>query len=87
MNPLPEDKLAAIREAIFRKQKIVAIKLYREATGVQLVDAKNAVETMEAELRASAPDRFSTVESRGGCFAVALGMGTLVGLALWKVTC
>jgi len=36
-----------IKEIIAKNQKIAAIKLYREATGVDLKDAKDAVEAIE----------------------------------------
>jgi hypothetical protein len=56
--PIPEDNLAAIKTALFAGRKIEAIKLYREFTEAGLADAKNAVEKMEAELRAASPERF-----------------------------
>lgn len=40
----------AIVEAIRSGNKILAIKLYREATGVGLAEAKNAVEAQAREL-------------------------------------
>jgi hypothetical protein len=53
-----EDSLTQIKEALFRRQKITPIKLYREFTGAGLAEAKAAVERLEAELRAAEPDRF-----------------------------
>jgi len=55
-----------IRELIAREQKIAAIKLYREATGASLRDAKDAVDAMElrtkidfpAPAQAGEPDTF-----------------------------
>jgi len=44
---LPPDKLAELTRLVRDKSKIEAIKLLREATGLQLVDAKRVVETME----------------------------------------
>jgi hypothetical protein len=84
--PLPEDKLSAIREALFRGQKIEAIKLHRTATGAELVVAKKAVEELEATLRAATPERFGSVETRRGCFAVLAGVTLLVGVTLWKLS-
>ena len=63
--------MVPIREALFSGRKIEAIKLYREATGQGLVEAKAAVEKLEAELRSSAPQRFRTVKP-GGCLGIAL---------------
>lgn len=41
---VPPDHLAPVREAMARGRKIEAIKLYREATGCGLAEAKHAVE-------------------------------------------
>lgn len=41
------DKLAAVRGELARGNKIAAIKLFREATGLGLKESKDAVEAME----------------------------------------
>ena len=70
---IPEDKLGPIKESIFSGQKITAIKLYREATGVGLADAKDAVEKMEAELRGTSPEKFrATPAGKKGCLGVVV---------------
>ena len=66
-NPLPENKRAAIENAVFQSRKIDAIKLYRAATGAGLAEAKECVEKMEADLRAKAPERFSATTTSKGC--------------------
>jgi hypothetical protein len=63
---LPKEKLDPIKEAIFSGQKITAIKLYREATGAGLADAKNDVEKIEAELRGTAPEEFKLKAAAAG---------------------
>jgi ribosomal protein L7/L12 len=68
---IPEEKMVTIKEAIFRGQKIAAIKLYREAAGLGLAEAKDAVDRLEAELRSSAPYEFKAAESRG-CLGMVL---------------
>lgn len=70
--PLPEGALPEIQAAVFAGRKIDAIKLYREATGIGLAEAKEAVEAMEAELRAGAPERFQSPQQTTGCAAVAI---------------
>ncbi len=45
--PIPDSLEAAIRSLLAQGQKIGAIKLYREETGVGLAEAKNAVEQIE----------------------------------------
>jgi ribosomal protein L7/L12/lysophospholipase L1-like esterase len=69
---------------LFAGQKIQAIKRHREATGVGLREAKDAVEAIEADLRRREPLKFRAAEQgkRGGCMAAALA---LVAVALAAV--
>ncbi|MEQ1851389.1 MAG: ribosomal protein L7/L12 [Chthoniobacteraceae bacterium] len=81
----PENQAGRIHDALFRGEKIEAIKLYREQTGVGLAEAKQAVEQVERELRASLPGRFTAPAGKGcsvsaGVFAVLVAIG---GLLLW----
>jgi large subunit ribosomal protein L7/L12 len=46
--PTSDDLEARVRALLDQRQKIEAIKLYREETGSSLLDAKNAVEASEA---------------------------------------
>lgn len=45
--PLSDEQLAPIRTALQQKNKILAIKHYRELTHVSLAEAKHAVEQLE----------------------------------------
>lgn len=60
---LTQEQIAAVTDAIFIGQKIGAIKLYREATNASLVEAKEFVEKLEAELRLQYPDKFTVAPS------------------------
>jgi hypothetical protein len=71
-DPLPDSAQEQIHTEIFRGQKIEAIKLYRAATGTDLKTAKDAVESMESDLRARQPDRFTAAPSGGGCLGMLL---------------
>ena len=62
-----------IKAAILGSHKIEAIKLYREATGLGLAEAKEAVDRLEVELRSSSPNEFNQPESRG-CLGVVLSL-------------
>ena len=53
--PLSSDELAQVCAALAGGKKIDAIKLYREATGVGLAEAKQAVEALEAGRQIGAP--------------------------------
>ena len=62
----------SIKQAVFQGRKIEAIKLYREATGEGLKESKDAIEKMEAELRQSAPEKFSSSAGTKGCAGVLI---------------
>jgi ribosomal L7/L12-like protein len=83
MTPLlPEDKMVGIRDAILGGRKIEAIKLYRQATDAELMDAKKAVEALEKELRTTSPEQFTATSSRKGCTGVIVlvCVGVIVAL-------
>jgi hypothetical protein len=80
---LSQDKLAPIKEAIFSGQKIAAIKLYREATDAGLAEAKDAVEKIEAELRAASPEKFKAAPAGKGCLGVLVMICAVVTAAVW----
>ena len=80
----PEQQASRIKEALFRGNKIEAIKLYRAEAGVDLAAAKGAVEKLEAELRSSSPESFqhAAASTGKGCFGVLIGsLGTGAFLA------
>ena len=80
MNPAtPEPKIEQIKRALFAGRKIEAIKIYREQTNSGLSDAKTAIEKLEAELRASSPEKF-TAPVKVGCVGVVLAI-VLLGVA------
>jgi len=78
---IPEDKLGPIKENIFHGYKIAAIKLYREATGAGLADAKNEVEKLETELRRTSPQMFKAPPASKGCLGMVV-MVCAVGMAV-----
>lgn len=95
---LTPEKRAAVMEAIRRKQKIEAIKIYREATGLGLAESKEAVEGME-EWRGAVRETGSTfqdrtplpawdpfAEKKKGCFGmIAVLVGYVLGamIGVW----
>lgn len=78
---LSGDELAKVHAALSAGQLIQAIKVYREATGEGLKEAKDAVEAMDAQLRASSPERFAgpPVSVKRGCLPMLL---LVVGVAV-----
>jgi hypothetical protein len=69
--PMPDsmsdDDVQQIMAAVFAGKKILAIKLYRQATKASLLDAKNFVEALEDRLWQESPEKFTTPPSKSGC--------------------
>src|SRR5688572_18311451 len=84
MHPsLPPDELARINQALFQGQKIQAIKLHRRLTGSGLKEAKDAIEAIEADLRAKSPEQFLKQATQKGCLGILIAGCAIIGLALW----
>ena len=84
---IPENALAAIKDALYQGRKIDAIKLYREQTDEGLAEAKTAVEELEAELRKSSPNLFSAKPAGKGCLGmlvVVCAIAAVVVLRLFR---
>ena len=79
---LNESQQAAVDQAIYRGQKIEAIKLYRTAVGTDLKDSKEAVEKREIFLRSQDPSRFSVAKT--GCLGLLL-LWVLPFVVLWML--
>jgi ribosomal protein L7/L12 len=71
---ISEGQWSAIKESLYRGDKIGAIKLYREASGMGLKESKDSIEALEKELRVSTPEMFksSAASSGKGCFGAVL---------------
>lgn len=57
-----------IRSLLLQGNKIEAIKIYREATGLGLAESKSAVEMVEAELKSQG--QLPVESKKSGCFAL-----------------
>ena len=89
--PLPEPLLTNIRTCLLKRQKIAAIKLYREHNPVGLAEAKAVIDRMEDMLRTQSPGLFNHPNNGGvetvgeGCrFLVILAMIALAFGIWWK---
>ena len=78
--PIPEPVAQQIQAHLFAGQKIQAIKLHRQQTGMGLAESKTAVEAMEAELRARSPESFTAPPGGKGCLS-AVAWIALTGIA------
>jgi ribosomal protein L7/L12 len=73
IDPNLEQDLLVLLE---RNQKIAAIKLYRDATGATLKEAKDAIEALTAA--------YGLTPGRSGCFGMALLMLALGWLLFYR---
>ena len=80
-----EQAWMAIQTELFAGRKIQAIKLYRQASGLGLKEAKDAMEAYEVKLREQAPDRFTSTAKSGcaGMIVLALLL-TGIGGYCWR---
>jgi len=80
---IPEDRLSAIREAIYggAARKIEAIKLVREATSCGLKEAKDFVEKTAAAMYASEPEKFAMPPTAKGCMTMLVAAALIVAVA------
>lgn len=82
MGQLTEQQRQAVNEAILGGRKIEAIKIYREATGVGLKEAKDAVEELEKGSRQNKPEKLTLRTGKSGCLGVVAAVALLVSLAV-----
>lgn len=85
--PAPEaGALSSVADLLFAGRKIDAIKLYREQVkpGAGLKESKEAVEQLEAGLRAQHPERFTAPAQKAGCTAVLAVLAVLAVVLLWS---
>jgi hypothetical protein len=86
---VPDAVAAEIRTEILAGHKIAAIKLYRQASGEGLKEAKDFIESVEAELRRTEPNAFTAPPRGKGCRTTAAGLVLLFltiiisGTLLW----
>jgi hypothetical protein len=83
------DKMSEVRECIKAGNKIAAIKIYREITGLGLAEAKAAVEAMQLDPNAPIPPTPSNLPTnapqKSGCSIsmIALLAGLVCAAAVW----
>ena len=70
-----------LEKEIFAGRKISAIKLYRKVTGAELVDARQAIEDMEVDLRRSSPENFISGGNKSSCLGVLACAALIAAIA------
>ena len=84
MRDLTDHDRDAIISSLYSGRKIAAIKLYRQATGEGLKEAKDFIEAIESQLREESPERFTTAAPAGcgpGVIAVIVLTTLLAAIA------
>ena len=79
---LTEDQMKRIADAIVSKRKIEAIKVYREATGEGLKEAKEAIEEITASLATKHPEL--ATKNSSGCFSV-IAVGVILSYGVFEL--
>ena len=75
----PEEK-NQVADAIFAQRKMEAIKLYRDASGQGLKEAKEFIESLTAELQEKSPEKFTSGSaSSSGCGSSAVLLVSVAG--------
>ena len=81
---LPDEQIEAVRDALFRGNKIQAIKHYREATGLGLAESKAFIDALELRLRQEEPDQFAAAANKAGCAGVlAISVLLMTAIRWW----
>jgi len=83
-NDIPDKIKNEITEVIFSGRKIQAIKLYQNATGANLAEAKSFIELLTKELHEKAPEKF-TASQGSGCASKVLLFLTITGIIAYFV--
>jgi len=79
---MPEEDAKKMTEFIFAGQRIAAIKMYKEATGLGLKESKDVIDALEKQLREECPDEFAHA-AKTGCSVVAVGVLLALAIAAW----
>lgn len=83
---LTEEQIQQISDALANGRKIQAIKIYRKATSLGLVEAKDFVEALIPKLKEQDPERYAALRE-----AQKIGCGTttasclLLAVLIWMI--
>lgn len=83
VDQLTPDENEAICNALAAGQKIEAIKIYREATGKGLKEAKDFIDALIPQLQQQDPEKYVKLEGPVGCGSKVLLIVGLGAVGLW----
>jgi len=76
-----DEQVKEIAEALAAGRRIDAIKLYREATGKSLLEAKKFIGALADEMAEKDPERFAGLAQKKGCGSAAVVVAVALALA------
>lgn len=79
---LSDEQMRAISEALAKGNKIEAIKIYREASGKGLKEAKDFIDALVPKLVEQDPVKYAAAEKSGGCASLIVFALLLSGAVL-----
>lgn len=85
---LSQEQIEQIGNALVSGRKIEAIKIYREATGEGLKDAKEFIDALIPKLIEQDPEKYAKLSAKGaGCTSVILlCIGLTTAAFVWLIT-
>jgi ribosomal protein L7/L12 len=81
---LDNEQIRQVTDALAGGKKIQAIKLYREFTGKNLIEAKEFIDELIPKLKEQDPERYASLDEKSaGCASVILAGLGLATLTYW----
>jgi ribosomal protein L7/L12 len=81
-----KEQMEAIGSALASGRKIEAIKIYRDATGLGLKEAKEFIDALIPKLREQDPEKYTKLSQGSGCASVILlCMGVTTASIVWII--
>jgi len=82
---IPDDALEELSDCLFKGRKLEAVKRCRECSGLDLKNAKKAVEELESSLRSEFPDKFPAPPRGKGCSVTAAVLFLVAAATYWQL--
>lgn len=85
---LTDEQIGQVSDALAAGRKVEAIKLYREFTGLGLLEAKEFIDELIPKLKEQDSEKYAGLPDKSaGCASVVLvGLG-LAATACWLMVC
>ncbi len=81
-----QEQIEQIADALASGRKIEAIKIYRDATGKGLKEAKEFVDALIPRLKEQDPEKYAKLSQGAGCAsAILLSIGLTTTVVVWII--